>query len=98
MVKRDPIEETDEAIDRNSMRDQDRDISDEMYGEAAEADWPADPNAVNYCDRCGIKLKKTGQRIGDESLCDHCAKVARDPTSKKPTKPVTPRGETPDVQ
>lgn len=38
----------------------------------------------DYCDRCGMKLNGRFENVGDEKLCAHCAKVARDPTSRNP--------------
>ncbi|MBI4044990.1 MAG: hypothetical protein HY392_04750 [Candidatus Diapherotrites archaeon] len=37
----------------------------------------------DYCDRCGMKLNGRFEKVGDEKLCAHCAKVANDPTSRK---------------
>lgn len=45
----------------------------------------------DYCNRCGKRLQGLFEIVNGEKLCEHCAKVARDPTSRKPKKKV-PQG------
>lgn len=61
-----------------------------IHAHAPTTDTPK----YHYCDRCGMRLEATGEHIGGEFLCAHCANVARDPTSRNPIGTATSQATT----